>query len=264
MMSAPIIPSLISRNNAQVVVDLDQAVIDAVLRLSSLGLKPDSITDYCQKIVDGETPSVNAVTPGPKALTIQAYSFLSDTSICVDKYGMGLTEAAEALKVLKSNPEEGRALVVSAVNAHQQAKNSPKPVVVTLAGLPSSKGGPKTGVDGGKSELAELMRRNQAVAGQYEFKAVEYGPDGPERFMVQLGGNIAAVGQNKAVAQKAASLVRVLGRRHQVLVKYIRLYVPGKPLASSSKIPEAAFNGVVAPDETPPANSNGSSGSTTG
>jgi len=264
MMSAPIIPSLISKDNAQAVVDLDQAVIDAVLRLSSLGLKPDSITDYCQKIVDGEVPSVAAVTPGPKPLTIQAYSFLSDTSICVDKYGMNLTEAAEALKILKSNPEEGKALVVNAVNAHQQAKNSPKPVVVTLAGLPSSRGGPKTGGDGGKSELAELMRRNQAIAGQYEFKAIEYGPDGPERFMVQLGGNIAVVGQNKAVAQKAASLVRVLGRRHQVLVKYVRLFVPGKPLASSSKIPESAFNGVIAPDEPFPPNSTGNNGSTTG
>nr|WEW73486.1 PAS-rich protein [Cladosporium cladosporioides polymycovirus 2] len=264
MMSAPVIPSLISKDNAQAVVELDQAVIDAVLRLSSLGLKPDGITDYCQKIVDGDIPSVSAVAPGPKALTIQAYSFLSDTSICVDKYGMSLTEAAEALKVLRTNPEEGRALVVAAVNAHQQAKNSPKPVVVTLSGLPSSKGGPKTGGDGGKSELAELMRRNQAIAGQYKFKAKEYGPDGPERFMVTLGGNIAVVGQNKDVAQKAASLVRVLGRRHQVLVKYVRLYVPGKPLASSSKIPDAAFNGVIAPDEAEPPNSNGNNGSTAG
>jgi len=262
-MSAPIIPSLVSKDNAQAVVELDQTVIDAILRLSSLGLKPGSITDYCQKIVDGEAPSVNAVAPGPKALTIQAYSFLSDTSICVDKYGMGLSEAAEALKVLKRDPERGRELVVAAVNAHQMAKNSPKPVVVTLAGLPSSKGGPKTGGDGGKSELAELMRRNQAIAGQYSFTAVEHGPDGPERFMVLLGGNLAVVGQNKAVATKAAALVRVLGRRHQVLVKYVRLYVPGRALAPSSKIPDTTFNGVIAPDETAPANSAGN-GSTTG
>lgn len=262
-MSAPTIPSLISKNNAQLVVELDQVVIDAILRLSSLGLKPASITDYCQKIVDGEAPSVTAVATGPKPLTIQAYSFLSDTSICVDKYGMSLLDAAEALKVLKRDPEEGKKLVTAAVNAHQLAKNSPKPVRVTLEGLPSSKGGSKAGVDGGKAELSELMRRNQAIAGQYEFKAVQHGPDGPERFVVKLGGNLAVVGQNKAVAQKAAALVRVLGRRNQVLLKYVRLYVPGKALASSDKITNAVYSGVIAPDEQPPPDSVGN-GSTTG
>lgn len=262
-MSAPTVPRLISKDNAKAVVELEQSVVDAVLRLSSLGLKPDSIIDYCQKIVDDEVPTVAAITPGPKPLTIQAYSFLSDTSICVDKYGMDLTEAAQALKILRTDPEKGREIVFAAVTAHQMAKNSPKPVSVSLAGLPSSRGGPKSGGDGGKAELSELMRRNQAVAGQYSFKASEYGPDGPERFMVKLGGNLAVVGQNMAVAQKAAALVRVLGRRHQTLVKYVRLYVPGKPLAPSNKLPDTVYSGVIAPDEKPPSD-NAGNGSTVG
>jgi len=263
-MSTPIIPKLVSKNNAQLIVDLDQEVINAILRLASLGLKPEGVVDYCQKVVDGETPAVASATGGAKPLTIQAYSFLSDKSICVDKYGMDLAEASDALRTLKRDPEKGRQIVFKAVSDHQLAKNSPKPITVSLAGLPTDRANSGSGGDGGKAELSELMRRNQAIAGQYKFDAEENGPDGPERFRVILGGNLAVVGQNKAVALKAAALVRVLGRRHQVLVKYVRLHVPNKPLAPSTKIPESVYNGVIAPDEVPPSASNGNSASTVG
>lgn len=264
-MSAPIQPKLVSLANAKLVVDLDQEVVNAILRLASMGLNPEGVVDYCQKVADGETPPVASATGGAKPLVIQAYSFLRDQSICVGKYGMDVTDAAKALEVIRKDPEEGKRIVLEAVNAHQVRKASPKPVVVTLDGLPAARGGVRTGGgDGGKAELSELMRRNQAIAGQYSFAVLDNGPDGPERFRVELGGNLAVVGQNKNVAHKAASLVRVLGRRHQTLVKYVRLHVPGKPLAPSTKIPEAVYNGVIAPDEEPPTASNGSGASTVG
>lgn len=262
-MSAPVQPKLISVANAKLVVELDQAVLDAVLRLASMGFNPEGVMDYCQKVADGEAPAVTAATGGAKPLVIQAYSFLRDQSICVGKYGMDLTVAAQALETIRRDPEEGRRIVLEAVNAHQIRKASPKPVVVTLDGMPAARGSTNAGGgDGGKAELSELMRRNQAIAGQYNFPVLDNGPDGPERFRVELGGNIAVVGQNKNVAHKAAALVRVLGRRHQTLVKYVRLHVPGKPLAPSTKIPEAVYSGVIAPDEEPPAANGGSAPST--
>jgi hypothetical protein len=255
-MSAPTAPKLVSKTNAQAVSELDQSLIDAILRLSSLGLKPDGIVNYCTKVAADEAPPVLAAG-GAKPLTIQAYSFLSDKSICVGKFGMDLKDAAEALEILKRDPEEGRKIVHRAVAAHQAARGSPKPIVVTLSGLPSSKGGPRPGGDGGKAELSELMRRHQALAGSYKFTAEGYGPVGPEQFRVLLGGNLAVVGQNKATALKAAALVRVLGRRHPILVKYVRLYVPGKSLASSDKIPAAVYDGIIAPDEKAPTDEKG-------
>jgi len=230
---------------------VDQGVVEAILRLSSLGLKAPAISDYCQSVSGGDTP-VAGLTGGPKPLVIQAYSFLSDKSICVGKFGMELPDAAAALELIKRDPEEGKRAVQQAVAAHQSRKGSPKPVVVTLEGLPSGKGGPKTSGDGGKGELSELMRRHQALAGAYKFAARDHGPNGPDKFVVFLGGNLAVVGQNKAVATKAAALVRVLGRKHQVLVKYVRLHVPGRSLLSADKIPDEVYLGIIAPDESPP------------
>jgi len=251
-MSSPSVPCLVSKDNAKAVADLSQSVIDVILRLSSLGVKPEGIIDYCTRVADDETPA--AVTAGgAKPLVIQAYSFLSDKTICVDKFGMDLAAAAEALEVLKRDPEEGRKIVQKAVADYQAKRGSPKPITVTLTGLPSSKGGPKTSGDGGKAELSELMRRHQALAGAYKFTAEEYGPPGPERFRILLGGNLAVVGQNKAVAVKAAALVRILGRRHQTLVKYVRGYSPRKALIPSDKIPATVYDGVIAPDEARPA-----------
>lgn len=250
-MSTPSVPRLVSKDNAKAVAELDQSVVDVILRLSSLGVKPTGIIEYCGHVADDE--SVPVIVPGgAKPLTIQAYSFLSDKSVCVDKFGMDLAAAAEALEVLKRDPEEGRKIVHKAVSDYQAKRGSPKPIVVTLTGLPSSKGGPKTGGDGGKAELSELMRRHQALAGAYKFVAEEHGPPGPERFRILLGGNLAVVGQNKACAVKAAALIRILGRRHQTLVKYVRLYVPGKALAPSDKIPSTVYDGIIAPDEKPP------------
>ncbi|AVZ65986.1 hypothetical protein [Penicillium digitatum polymycoviruses 1] len=250
-MSSPTAPRLVSVEKAKLIADLDQSVVDVILRLSSLGVKPDGIIDYCNRVALDE-PAPAVVAGGAKPLVIQAYSFLSDKSICVDKFGMELSAAAAALETLKRDPEEGRRIVHKAVADHQAKRGSPKPIVVNLAGLPSSRGGPKTGGDGGKAELSELMRRNQALAGAYAFVAEEHGPPGPERFRVLLGGNLAVVGQNKACAVKAAALVRILGRRHQTLVKYVRGYIPGKALLPSDKIPPLIYDGIIAPDEKPP------------
>jgi len=251
-MSVPTPARLVSKDNAAAIVQLDQSLVDAILRLSSLGLRSAALIDYCEAVASGETP-VAGVSNGAKPLVIQAYSFLSDKSICVGKFGMGLAEAAEAMELIKRDPEAGRAAVQQAVHAYQSRKGSPKPITVTLEGMPSGRGGSRAGGDGGKAELSELMRRHQALAGAYKFAAKEHGPDGPERFLVRLGGNLAVVGQNKAVALKAASLVRVLGRRHQTLAKYVRLYVPGRSLMSSDKIPDDVYNGIIAPDEVMPA-----------
>lgn len=261
-MSQPTIPAMVNRENAQKISLLPIAVIDAILRLSSLGLRSDAIIEYCTRAAEGEAPSVQA-GGGAKPLTIQAYSFLSDKSICVDKYGMELSEAAKALATLKTSPEEGLAIVRKAVTDYQAKRESLKPVVVTLTGLPSSKGGPKVSGDGGRAELSELMRRHQAAAGAYSFTAVEHGPTGPEKFKVLLGGNLAVVGQSKLVAQRAAQLVRVLGRKHPVLVKYIRLHVPGKPLTASDKIKASIYSGILPPDDALPKDET-PTGSTTG
>jgi len=250
-MSSPSVPRLVSKDNAKAIADLNQSVVDAILRLSSMGIRPDGIIDYCTRVADDEAPAA-VVAAGAKPLVIQAYSFLSDKAICVDKFGMELSAAAEALEVLKRDPDEGRKIVQKAVADYQAKRGSPKPITVTLTGLPSSRGGPKTSGDGGKAELFELMRRHQSLAGAYKFVAEEYGPPGPERFRILLGGNLAVVGQNKAVAVKAAALVRILGRRHQTLVKYVRGFSPGKALIPSDKIPATVYSGVIAPDEARP------------
>lgn len=251
-MSNPAVPKLVSKDIAELISDLSVEVVVAILRLSSFGFNPDQILQYCEKVKDGEELGSLPTAGSPKPLVIQAYSFLSDTSICVKKFGMELSTAAATLELIKTDPEGAVATVREVVGAYLQKQGSTKPVVVTLNGMPSSKGGPSISGDGGKAELAALMKRYQTAAGSYKFEAVQQGPVGPEHYMVRLGGNLVTVGQNKVVAVKAAALVRVLGRKHPVLVKYVRLYAPGRSLAAADKIKDSVYDGTLAPDDKLP------------
>jgi len=247
-MSSPTQQKLVDTKVAKGIADLDADLIKAVLGMSSLGLSPSSMIDYCDKVVSGDALPPVAAFVAPKPLTIQAYSFLSDKDVCVKKYGMSLADAAETLELLKVDPEAARTAVQKAVDKHMAARGSPKPVRVTLIGVPGVKGAVAASGDGGLRELTALMRSHQSVVGLYKFVAAETGGPGPDHYSVHLGGNLVAVGQSKAVAEKAARLVRVLGRRHQVLVKHVRMFLPGsRDLKPASVIPPEVYDGTLPP-----------------
>jgi hypothetical protein len=250
-------PKLVSKENATTIAGLEEDLISVVLRLSSLGLKPPAIVDYCQRVADGSPTGAPPVGGGPKPLVIQAYSFLSDHSICVSKYGMSVAAAAELLQTLRTDPDTAVTEIHRVVTDNLLARGSPRPVTVNLVGMPGAPGVQTvSGNDGGKSELSDLMRRHQALVGGYKFQPQELGAPGPERFVVFLGGNLAVVGQNKAVAEKAAKLIRVLGRHHPVLAKYVRLRIDGKSLRGADKIPTGVYDGILSPDSEPPVDQN--------
>lgn len=228
----------------------------ALARAGSLGLSPSKLFEGVQAIAGGDRYDLPKGGGLPKALTIQAWSFVKDHGQYHDTYGLTSARAGELTDLLRKDPDAARAEITTIVTAALRQRGSPRPVVVNTAGMP---GAPTTDhsarpvTSSNRNALKDEIRRAPATYGLYRFVADDTGRAGGERYSVRLGGGLYAFHQSKQGAIDSARICRRHGRRHALIASSIALWLAGKnPLYGDAIPSKVVFDGVLGPNETYP------------
>lgn len=242
---------------AEKLVDLSVDDFIALARAGSLGLPPQKLFEGVQAIASGATYDLPTGGGQPKAIVVQAWSFVKDHGQYHDTYGLSSSRAGELTDLLRSNRDAAVAEIAAVVTAALRKRGSPRPVVVNTNGMP---GAPTTDhsarpiTSTNRNALKEEIKRSPATYGLYRFVAEDTGRAGAERFAVRLGGGLFAFHQSKQGAIDTARICRRLGRRHEPIIASIAFWLGGKNPVYGDAIPtKVEFTGVLGPNEEVPA-----------
>jgi len=228
----------------------------AIARAGSLQMGPQALYEGVRTLATGGGPTLPGGGGAPRPLVIQAWSFVKDHGQYHDTYGLSSARAGELTDLLRSDQDKARAEITSVVTAALRQKGSPRPVTVTLQGMP---GAPSTdhslrpGSGPARAALKAEIRREPAFYGMYTFSVEDTGRSGAQHFRVSLGGGLYATSTSKQGAIDAARICRRHGRRHELIAPMICFWLKGKEPLYGDSIPEkVTFGGILAPNDTPP------------
>jgi hypothetical protein len=249
--------SVVNKELADKLAGLTVQDFEAVIRVASLGMKPSEIYNAAQATANGDEYSLPSGGGRPNPITIQAWSFVKDHGQFHDTYGLSSARAGELTDLLRTDQEKGIAEITAVVTAALRKKGSPKPVIVTLGGMPGAAATDHGGapiVGGGRTALKDEIRRNAATYGLYKFVAIDTGRSGAHRFAVGLGGGLWAVSASKAGAVDVARICRVKGRADPLVADHVAFLLAGQTPRFGGDIPgKVSFSGKLDPSATPPA-----------
>nr|UYK54780.1 PAS rich protein [Talaromyces amestolkiae polymycovirus 1] len=229
----------------------------SIIRACSVGMTPVRLAEGVSALTEGEDYTLPDRAIQPKALTIQAYSFVRDPCQYNSTYGLDSSRAGQLLDLLRSDPTKGQEEIQTIVSAHLRRKGSKRPVIVTMAGFPSSvpvPGGTQVPAGSDKKALKAEIKNDSALYGMYRFGVIDTGRAGPERFMVKLGGGLVAFHQSSHSAVDVARITRKHGRAHPLVAAHVAQFMEGhSPRYGDSIDKKITFSGKLAPSDQPPA-----------
>lgn len=240
--------SIIPENLARLLVQGGPDLVRLCAILLASGRNPGGVVEEAQAVVDGKPFSGALPTGSPRPLTVVAWSFCQDPVQYGATYGLTAAEATEIRELIMSDRASGVARVREVVQARLRARGSPRPVLVSEAGIPGAPAAPGAMPtnDGGLKVLSQEIAKNPGVYGQYRFEAVATGRLGQEAFRVPLGGGVSAVGQSKRLAVCVARLVRVHGRGDPRVAANVRMWI-GDKVRGPNGLPEDLSSGKAGP-----------------
>uniref|UniRef100_A0AB74UMC1 Capsid protein n=1 Tax=Pseudopestalotiopsis camelliae-sinensis polymycovirus 1 TaxID=3367397 RepID=A0AB74UMC1_9VIRU len=225
--------------------------LGAVIKAASLGLSAQRLHECIHAVNSGESPELPEVSGSPKPVTVQAWSFVKDRGQYADTYQLSSAQAGEIADLLLTDVEKGIAEITAIVTSALRRRGSARPVAVSTAGMPATRGAPPPvpGVgNAGRGALKEEIRSNAATYGLYKFDAEDTGRPGSLRYRVRLGGGLYATHPSKTGAIDVARICRVKGRAYPLIADRIYLWIDGKTPAVGSDIPDrVTFTGILPP-----------------
>jgi len=248
-------PSLLTKEQAEGVSELTPQGVAAIIKLASLGMRPDAIVQYATAILGDERPPLPAPSTSAKPLTILAWSFVKDRGQYGGAYGLTGSEAGALADLLLTDPTSAAKKITEVVTKRLRERKSPRPVHVSLEGLPSQA---SAGVarppssDGGLSALRVEIRSNSGVYGSYHFDARATGRPAGHAYAVRLGGNLHVLAQSKALCVAAARVVRVKGRSDPLVANLVCQWDEVGTPKFGSDISEKVGDGRLGPNDPIP------------
>lgn len=228
----------------------------ALVRAGSLGLPPAKLREGVQVIAGGGHYELPQGGGQPKPLVIQAWSFVRDHGQYHNTYGLSSARAGELTDLLRSDYDRAVEEITKIVSASLRQRNSPRPVVVTPAGMPGApttdhSSRPVTSSD--RNALKEEIKRSPATYGLYSFAVKDTGRSGGERFSARLGGGLFALHASKQGAIDTARICRLRGRRFDLIAPNIAFWLEGKGPVYGDAIPDRiTFDGRLEPNGSAP------------
>nr|CAD7829826.1 proline-alanine-serine rich protein [Beauveria bassiana polymycovirus 3] len=247
---------VVSKDAAERLAELTLGDIDLVLKVASLGLSATNIHEGVLALSEGRDYEPPRKLGGPRAITINAWSFVSDRGQYHDTYGLTDGRAGELKTLLRGETDQGISEITSVVTAALQKKGSNRPVRVVRDGMPGiskTDGAPSPGKQSGADLKLEIAKHPQ-IYGMYKFDVEDTGRPGALRYKCHLGHSLYACFQNKRGAIDVARICRVNGRRHPAVDGRVYFWRDDKSPLAGSDIPEqCSFDGKLLPMEpTPP------------
>ncbi|UOK20168.1 hypothetical protein [Diplodia seriata polymycovirus 1] len=250
-------PLHLTQEQASSIAELSTAEISAVIKLASLGLRPGGISEYATAIRDGKVPEPPSPNTAAKPITIVAWSFLKDRGQYHATYGLTAPRAGELTELLLTDADAAAREIATIVSDALRQRGSPRPVHVSLDGVPSrtkvgGEGAP-TG-DGGLRLLSQEIALNPGTYGSYRFTTESTGRPGAMAYRVRLGGGLCALAQSKKLAIAAARITRIKGRTDPLVRDFVAFWAEGSSVKFGTDIPaKIAFDGRLGPNEALPA-----------
>jgi len=247
---------VISRELAGKLSDLSVADFQALARAGSLQLGPKALHDGVKALARGEDATLPLGGGQPRPIKILAWSFLKDHGQFHDAYGLTSARAGELTDLLRSDREKAVAEIATIVTAALRKKGSPRPVSVSLEGMP---GVPATdhssrSIAGGtRASFKEEIRRDPAYYGMFSCTVEDTGRSGAQRYRAKLGGGLYATHGSKVGAIDVFRICRKHGRAHELIVDNVAFWLEGRePLFGDSIPSKVIFDGRLSPNADPP------------
>ncbi|AKE49498.1 capsid protein [Botryosphaeria dothidea RNA virus 1] len=246
-------PLLLTKEQASLLAALGEGEVAAIIKLASLGLRPTGILEYARAVDGDEVPAPPTPNTAAKPVTIVAWSFLKDRGQYHATYGLSAPRAGELLELLLTDADAAAREIHTIVADALRQRGSPRPVHVTLDGVPSRKKaggeGAPTG-DGGLGLLSQEIASNPGTYGSYRFVPEQTGQPGARAYRVRLGGGLYVFAQSKKLATAAARITRVKGRSDPLVRDFVAFWATGSSAKFGGEIPDkVTFDGRQGPNE---------------
>lgn len=246
---------MFTKEQAARVAGLEVGDLRAIIKLASLSLAPAATLAYAQDIVAGKEPDINGPSGKVHPITIQLYSFLKDYSQYNGVYGLTAERAGGLLDLCRTDEDAAVKQVTEIVAEALRRRGSPRAVLVTTVGKPvrhDATNGAAPTSDGGLRLLRAEVRSNSGLYGSYKFAAQPTGRAPTQAFSVDLGGSLFVFAQSKDAAVAAARIVRVKGRKDELVIGYTAMVVNGTKPVFAGDVSESIWDGRLGPSEPPP------------
>nr|WAU48065.1 putative capsid protein [Colletotrichum gloeosporioides polymycovirus virus 1] len=237
--------SFLGKADAAKVAALEQDVVELVIKLAAMRLKPPALLAYASEVAQGKEPT-SALTVGtPKPVTIQTHSWLQDPRQYADRYGV----SEEDIRALRSLYQDDSATcmdrISNIVTDYLRRTGSQKAVRVVSTGDPGTNpatANPLAGSRGLVASYATEIRSNSGVYGSYVFEAFETGRDVTQAFGVDLGHEVYVLAQSKKMAIMVARIATVRGRTDPLALPYIHYVSSSGRTVGGDEIPADVWN----------------------
>ncbi|ASV63095.1 capsid protein [Colletotrichum camelliae filamentous virus 1] len=237
--------SFLGKANAAKVAALDQGVVELVIKLAAMRLKPPALLAYATEVAQGKVPTAALSVGTPKPVTIQAHSWLNDPRQYADRYGV----SEEDVRNLRSLYQDDSAACMDRISAivtdFLRKTGSQKAVRVVSTGDPGTNpatANPLAGSRGLVASYASEIRSNSGVYGSYTFETFETGRDVTQAFGVDLGHEVYVLAQSKKMAIMVARIATVKGRTDPLALPYIYYISSGGRAVVGDEIPADIWN----------------------
>jgi hypothetical protein len=222
----------------------------------SLGFPPLELRAALARVANEEEVPLPSSLGRPRALKINAWSFVNDHGQYADTYGLSDSEAGHLKGLLRDDPDTGIKQITEKVTTALRVRGSNRPVHVSREGMPGAgktDHRPAPGKQGGADLKAEILK-NPSAYGMYKFEVEDTGRPGPLRFRVSLGAGLYSVFPSKSGAIDVARLCRVNGRDFEPIAGRVVFWRDGKAPLHGPDIPkQVEFDGRLKPGEEAPA-----------
>nr|WAA18816.1 hypothetical protein [Trichoderma barbatum polymycovirus 1] len=226
--------------------------VAAIIKAASVGLSAKAIHAGATEISRGGHYDLPSLLGSPRPIRINIWSFIHDHGQYADTYGLTDARAGELKALLRTDRDAAVKEVTDVVTGVLRRRGSPRPVIVTLDGMP---GAPSTdhsaaAPKGDEGRFTAEITRQSGLYGMYQFEAVDSGLRGPYQFKVPLGGDLYAAYRNKKQAVNVARICRVKGRFDDLVVGHVVHWPEGGAPVSGDNIPDdVTFDGRLKPGE---------------